>query len=157
MQVRYLSLVLFGREWEPDQLRGNEGSSSDHTASGTAEKAFHFIDPSLLHFGKLVARELRLRTELTAPLDDARLMILLEIYLAMSEARETPFMSAAHASNVPISTAQRYIHEMIDAGLIVQHPSSDDQRVRLVSLTASGMDLVTQILSRTMALRARID
>ena len=138
-------------------MRGNEGSRTSHTAPGAAANASHLVDASLLRFGKLVARELRLRRELTVRLDDAHWMILLEICLATSEGRDTPFMSAAHASNVPISTAQRYIHEMIDTGLIVQHPSNDDQRVRLVSLTASGMDLVTQILSQTMALRNRAD
>jgi DNA-binding MarR family transcriptional regulator len=114
-------------------------------------------DGSLLRLGKLLARELRLRTELSARLDDARWMILLEIYLAMRELRDIPFMSAAHASGVPISTAQRYIHEMTDAGLIFQHQSEDDQRIRHVSLTQSGLDLVALILDRTMALRTRAD
>ena len=124
---------------------------------GSGAEGSVFDEASLVRFGKLVARELRLRTELNARLDDARWMILLEIYLAMREQRDIPFMSAAHASSVAISTAQRYIHEMIEAGLIFQHQSEGDQRIRHVSLTESGLSLVALILDQTMALRARAD
>lgn len=110
---------------------------------------------ALLAFARTISRELRLRSDIMPHIDEPRWMILLDIYLAMSEDRDTPFMSAAHASSAPVSTAQRYIHEMTEAGLIAQHRSGQDQRVTLVILTGQGRDLVTQALERMATLRGR--
>lgn len=104
---------------------------------------------------RLIGRELRARAELLPQIDEARWMILLDIYLAMSESRDTPFMSAAHASSAAVSTAQRYIHEMIENGLIVQRRSGQDQRIMHVSLTDKGRDMVRRALTRMMELRRR--
>ncbi|WEK45161.1 MAG: MarR family winged helix-turn-helix transcriptional regulator [Candidatus Andeanibacterium colombiense] len=129
--------------------RDSEADDRRYDAGGTTP------DGQLLPFAKALGRELRMRSELDPLLDDARWMILLDIYLAMGEAREIPFMSAAHASRVAVSTAQRYIHEMIDAGLIEQHRSGADQRITHVSLTGAGIGLVQKMLSDAAALRAR--
>ena len=117
-------------------------------ASGTQQD-------TLVTAARMASREMRLRARLAPGIDEARWMILLDIYLAMDEGRETPFMSAAHASNVAVSTAQRYVHEMITDGLIVQHKSGADQRVSHVALSATGIALVTQILEAVIALQAR--
>lgn len=110
---------------------------------------------ALFHAARLANREIRLRTQLAPRIDEARWMILLDIYLAMAEGRETPFMSAAHASSVAVSTAQRYIHEMIADGLVAQHKSGTDQRVSHLILTAEGQAVMARILEATNALRQR--
>ncbi len=110
---------------------------------------------ALLPLARQIAREIRLRSEMLEAIDEPRWMILLDIYLAMGDARDTPFMSAAHASSAPVSTAQRYIHDMIEAGLIIQHRSGADQRVTHVSLTPDGLALVGRTLGRVMELRSR--
>ncbi len=107
----------------------------------------------LMPIARLMARELRLRNEIQ--IDEPRWMILLELFVALGEAREVPFMSAAYASSAPVSTAQRYIHDMVKAGLLKQSRSGVDQRVTHVELTEAGRDMVSQILARTQALRAR--
>ena len=116
------------------------------------------MDPAksaLLPFAKLLVRELRLRNDLHSQIDEPRWMILLDIYIAMSEGRDTPSMSAAHASSVPVSTAQRYIRDMIEAGLLDQQRSNQDQRITNVSLTPASIDLVNQALIDLQALRNR--
>lgn len=129
--------------------RSDEANDRNGIAAGVTP------DGQLLPFAKALGRELRMRSELDPLLDDARWMILLDIYQAMAETRETPFMSAAHASRVAVSTAQRYIHEMIDGGLIEQHRSGADQRITHVSLTAAGVGLIQKMLIDVTALRAR--
>ena len=112
-------------------------------------------DRELLPFARLVDRELRLRCAAMPQINESRWMILLDVYLAMGQTRDTPFMSAAHASNVAVSTAQRYIHEMIASGLIAQRRSSLDQRITHISLTDDGLRLVGKMLDVIRTLRAR--
>tara|TARA_R110000782_G_scaffold268689_1_gene365594 strand:- start:127743 stop:128177 length:435 start_codon:yes stop_codon:yes gene_type:complete len=107
-----------------------------------------------LNLAKLVSKEIHLRTDVTPKIDEAHWMILLDIFVAQSEGRVTPFMSAAHASNVSVSTAQRHIHRMTKAGLVEQHRSAIDQRVTHVGLTDRGLLLVSKTLEAMNALRA---
>lgn len=124
------------------------GARTDRKNSGADTS-----EATLLASARLIAREIRLRTDLAPRIDEARWMILLDIYLAMGDGRDTPFMSAAHASNVAVSTAQRYIHEMIAHGLIAQHRSGADQRVTHISLTEYGQTLIERALKGMASLR----
>ena len=135
-----------------------EGVLTDPRRGGKTldERAGHGEpDLRLLPLARLIGREIRLRRETVGFLDEARWTILLDIFLATAEGRAIPFMSAAHASSAPVSTAQRYIHDMIETGLIVQDKSGADQRIVHVRLTERGMDLVNGALAGMMALRAR--
>ncbi len=113
------------------------------------------VEPDIgsVDLARRLAREARIRTEQLPDIDEARWMILLDIYVAMRSARDTPFMSAAHASSVPTSTAQRYIHEMTSRGLILQERSGKDQRTTHVRLTEEAMALIDQVLRRIEGLR----
>jgi DNA-binding MarR family transcriptional regulator len=134
-----------------DQVNGG----SQQAAEGAERTSTPLPPGPLLAFARLLDRELRLRAERFPLIDEARWLILLDIYLAAGAARDTPFMSAAHASSAPLSTAQRHLHEMIAAGLISQHRWGPDQRITHVCLTDRGLALVNDALSRTMALRAK--
>ena len=133
-----------------------EPDSRGRRVSGQSARQHAPQTESLFDAAHLASREIRLRAQLAPQLDEARWMILLDIYLAMADGRETPFMSAAHASSVAVSTAQRYIHEMIADGLIAQHKSGTDQRVSHLILTSEGQAVMTRILEATTALRARL-
>lgn len=108
-----------------------------------------------LAFAKLVSKEVQLRADTWPEIDEARWMILLDIFIAQGEGRDTPFMSAAHASNVSVSTGQRHLHRMIETGLIEPYRSELDQRVTHVRLTRQGLDLVGRMLEEIGSFRMR--
>jgi DNA-binding MarR family transcriptional regulator len=136
-------------------MHGHEETTKDSGDSGSGKVSRNEPDKDLLPFARQVGRELRLRAKAMPQINESRWMILLDVYLAMGQTRDTPFMSAAHASNVAVSTAQRHIHEMIASGLIAQRRSGQDQRITHIRLTDDGLRLVGKMLGEIRRLRAR--
>jgi DNA-binding MarR family transcriptional regulator len=108
-----------------------------------------------LTLARRITREYQLRREVMPQIDEPRWMILLEIFTCTAEGREIPFMSAAHAAGVAISSGQRYVHNLVDTGLVIQHRSVADQRVTLVKLSRIGAVLVEETLATLADKRGR--
>lgn len=71
------------------------------------------------------------------------LTMLLDLYLAEHEARETCLWEACNATTIPTSTAHRKLSQLVKRGLIERtEPSKDHRRIalRLASATAAALD-----------------
>lgn len=64
--------------------------------------------------------------------------MLLDLYVADADEVGMPVTSLCIASNVPPSTALRWIRILEDRGHIVRQPSSSDKRVTLLKLSRSA-------------------
>lgn len=73
---------------------------------------------------------------------EAAWSILLDLYVNGVRGRNTSIMSACIASEVPPTTALRYIAMLETEGLIVSEEAQTDQRVRWVRLSGSGIESV---------------
>lgn len=73
--------------------------------------------------------------------------ILLDLFIQHSASRSVSVTSAAIASNVPMSTALRYIARLEAAGLVVRKTSRSDDRVVLLELTECGCSKMMNYLS----------
>ncbi len=76
--------------------------------------------------------------------------------LACSEPR--PIRSIADQLELSVHAAGRNIDRLVEVGIVERREDPDDRRVRLVSLSAQGLDLVDRHLeARRRALRTFID
>lgn len=65
--------------------------------------------------------------------------ILLDLYLAKLEHRQTNVSNLCGAAAVPTTTALRHIQSLVERGLVVRKPSRFDQRVVHVELTGAAV------------------
>ncbi|BDI61499.1 hypothetical protein MACH05_20590 [Qipengyuania nanhaisediminis] len=72
--------------------------------------------------------------------------MLLELFCAKVSGTRLSIKSASIASGARDTTALRVIGQLMEAGLVERTQSSDDKRVKLLSLTPKGFVAVSQIL-----------
>lgn len=77
--------------------------------------------------------------------------ILLDLFVRKLDGRATTVTSACIGSGAPQTTALRYLASLIEHGIVVRRPSSDDQ-VQYVDLSAIGFAQMIGILNRLPAL-----
>jgi DNA-binding MarR family transcriptional regulator len=70
--------------------------------------------------------------------------ILLELFLAALENRETSITSLCQASGIPVTTALRWIKALEAAGLVGSIDDPNDRRRRMVALTQSGGEAIAR-------------
>lgn len=80
--------------------------------------------------------------------------ILLDLHIQHCSARQVSVSSACLASNVPPTTALRWLGKLSDEGLIAIASSLRDRRLRIVSLTEKGWRTMENYLLDTAAARA---
>jgi DNA-binding MarR family transcriptional regulator len=76
------------------------------------------------------------------------LSMLLDLYLAGLERRETCLWEVCNATSVPIATAHRKIGRLIDLGLVVRTGPSRDHRRIALELTPTGRDTLDALMDR---------
>lgn len=74
--------------------------------------------------------------------------ILLELFIARLEQRDTPVKTACLASTVPQTTALRYIAHLVERGLVVRRPHPQDSRCTYLDLSEEGYASMSEYCSR---------
>jgi hypothetical protein len=77
--------------------------------------------------------------------------MLIDLFIAQLKGREISTTSLCMASDVPQTTALRYINAMESKGLIERSPSLDDKRRNYVKLSSYTFDNVWQFLEKQSA------
>lgn len=72
--------------------------------------------------------------------------ILLDLFVSHQKGREVSVKSACIASQVPSTTALRYIALLVEQGLITTGEQVDDKRMKLLKLTDKGLSAVRCVL-----------
>lgn len=95
---------------------------------------------------KTAIRNRRLRAEFlsTAAFGEPAWDILLELFLAGLESRETSITSLCQASGIPVTTALRWIKALEAAGLVGSMDDPKDRRRRIVALTQTGGEAIAR-------------
>lgn len=74
--------------------------------------------------------------------------ILLELFASSLEGREVTVTGACNAASCPATTGLRYLRLMHDAGLVHRRDHRRDMRMKVISITEEGRDLVQTFLTR---------
>jgi len=127
-------------------------------ANGEAVEREPLFDDEFL--AQLAREEFELRRSRHCFLDDDLFGepawdILLELFVAKAEGKETMVKNCWLASGVPRSTALRYLGELEERGLIYKYGSETDGRVSCYMLTRSGDAQVRQAIRHYAAIRLR--
>lgn len=72
--------------------------------------------------------------------------ILLDLTAARLENKPTPVSSACAATNVPLSTALRYVRSLVDAGMVRRWKDTEDRRRDMLELEDRTMEAMTRYL-----------
>lgn len=72
--------------------------------------------------------------------------ILLDLFVSHQKGREVSVKSACIASQVPSTTALRYIALLVEQGLITTGEQVEDKRMKLLKLTDKGLSAVRCVL-----------
>lgn len=81
--------------------------------------------------------------------------ILLDLTVARLEGKPTPVSSACAATNVPLSTALRYVRNLVNAGMVRRWKDVEDRRRDLLELEDSAMASMARYLGELRARRHR--
>ncbi len=73
--------------------------------------------------------------------------ILLDLTAAKLEGKPVPVSSACAATNVPLSTALRYVRSLVDAGLVKRWKDTEDRRRDMLELEDQTMVAMTRYLT----------
>lgn len=80
--------------------------------------------------------------------------MMLELFISEHSGREVSTTSLCLASDVPATTAHRYVAILMDSGLIIRQPHAKDQRQAVVHLSANGRKAITEYLAACIGLGA---
>ena len=72
--------------------------------------------------------------------------MLLDLFIAKVRGKQVRTVSLCIASEVPATTALRWIGVLEKHGLVVRHLAADDRRLRLIALTSQGYAVMRQYL-----------
>ena len=72
--------------------------------------------------------------------------MLLDLFIARVRGKEVRTISLCHASEVPATTALRWIGVLQKHGLVERHRSREDNRAKLIALTSKGYRIMRQYL-----------
>jgi len=72
--------------------------------------------------------------------------MMLELFIADHAGKEISTTSLCLASDVPATTAHRYIAILMDSGLIIRQPHAKDQRQAIVHLSPTGREAMVDYL-----------
>ncbi|MDE2621225.1 MAG: winged helix-turn-helix transcriptional regulator, partial [Sphingomonadales bacterium] len=73
--------------------------------------------------------------------------ILLDLTAAKLEGKPIPVSSACAATNVPVSTALRYVRSLVDAGMVRRWKDTEDRRRDMLELEDRTMEAMTRYLT----------
>lgn len=73
--------------------------------------------------------------------------ILLDLTAAKLEGKPVPVSSACAATNVPLSTALRYVRSLVDAGLVRRWKDTEDRRRDMLELEDPAMTAMTRYIA----------
>lgn len=76
------------------------------------------------------------------------LTMLLDLYLAQHEGRETCLWEVCNATTIPASTAHRKLGQLVDQGLIVRTEPSKDHRRITIYLTPAAIGAMDELMDR---------
>ena len=93
----------------------------------------------------LIVRVARLRVD--GPVDKAGLAVLHEMHL-LGTARPSDLATQMH---LDLSTISRHLHSLEQLGMVQRTPDPADARAQLISLTASGNDVLARLLEHRAA------
>jgi DNA-binding MarR family transcriptional regulator len=109
----------------------------------------HIIDAArALLLGRRMRDELFADTKLT----DAAWSMLVELYVASHEGRDTSINALTDAVRVPATTVLRWIDTFMQRDYVARAPDATDRRRVLVSLTPKGSDMVGNCIREGVAL-----
>jgi len=102
---------------------------------------------------------MRMRDKRTAFLDpqlfsDPTWDILLDLTVARLEGKPTPVSSACAATNVPLSTALRYVRSLVDAGMVRRWKDTEDRRRDMLELEDETMEAMVRYLAEVRRINA---
>ncbi|MEZ5743635.1 MAG: winged helix DNA-binding protein [Sphingomonadaceae bacterium] len=72
--------------------------------------------------------------------------IMVDLFIQYCDRRRISVSSALVASNVPSTTALRYIEHLVHEGLVARTPSEHDKRVTFVELTSEGFEAMARAM-----------
>jgi hypothetical protein len=72
--------------------------------------------------------------------------MLLDLFIAKARGKQIRTISLCHASEVPATTALRWIGVLAKHGLVERRLAPDDQRAKLIALTDKGYRVMRQYL-----------
>lgn len=78
--------------------------------------------------------------------------MVLELYICAHENRRIDITSLCLASGFPSTTALRWLHDLVAAGVIVSHPDPVDRRRTFVSLSRDMVKEMNCFLQRHLAI-----
>lgn len=103
------------------------------------------------------ARKLRSRFFNSDLFADPAWDMLLDLALSHAEHRRESVTSLCLASNVPTTTALRWVSALAASGLIERHPDPNDARRKMVTLSPEGFSALAQYFEAVGAMVARKD
>ncbi len=74
--------------------------------------------------------------------------ILLDLFIAHERRQPICLSDASLGAGVPLSTAQRWVKQLLDRGLLVRHSDGRDHRRVLVSLSEHAVKLMRSYLEK---------
>lgn len=132
-------------------------SAPDEELQPAAQRVSHaervpFLDVALGQFAYCLWKARSKRT----PMLDSRYFgeaawdMLLDLFVQRVKGKEVSIVSACIASNVPTTTALRWLDLLIDEGLVDRRNSDIDKRVAYVSLSDRGLSIMRKVLREQM-------
>lgn len=140
-QFRLLDLMEFGK-------------ASGGEAGGAIRSRVDPQNPSrevLQKFARSILKARHRRCEFmdTSKFADPAWDILLDLTSAALEGRSVPVLSASAAANVPMTTALRYVKQLVADGMVKRWNDPGDKRRSLLALEDHALENMVQYLSST--------
>jgi DNA-binding MarR family transcriptional regulator len=126
-----------------DLLKSRTIPACTHTFKGVT-----VTSDELLKLAKSLIKERSYRTKYFGDMDffDPAWDILLDLYVCKETGRQVSVSSACIASNVPPTTALRYLSSMTDQGILIRVLDETDGRRIFVALSDTSHSLMRQYL-----------
>jgi hypothetical protein len=131
-----------------EQLVAVKENPDSHSISATELSTVELIDRAKKHL-----QWSRAKGQMMDPgnglFSDGCWNMCLDIYICNLNEQPVTVSSIAHSSGIPMSTAMRYINVMTEQKLLQKNLNPADNRMVFISISADGMENITQILVNT--------
>jgi len=142
---------------ELSRLADQIGQVSSRLVTGSpGAEALEWSDQRLARLAEEIYRDRRMRRQFFADVElgEPQWDMLLDLFVQTVAGRPVSVKSACIASDVPESTALRWLRELIAGGLVEQTVDTLDKRRKWVALSPAGMKAMATYLKATALARA---
>jgi len=126
-------------------------SAADRAALARAPRAPADVSPQSLATARRMVRERLKRNHYfdAGLFADPAWDMMLDLFIAEAEGRETPVMNLCLSSQVPETTTLRWVKTLEHAGIVIRRKDEHDQRRVLVRLSAEAAKAMSGYLDET--------